>query len=219
MTEPPYCLLDDAGGCIDPRQCEHKPQPVSGEPHQHQWKREYAPGYRQASEANDWREECACGAFRSGTDDPLVSGEPSTEIHNLIPGTAIAECSDCPNWHPLAEARASASGITAPLDVDDLERQIRAWHDSSEPARSFAERISRASASGIAAPLDVGALRRAGWEPDFNVCASCHHHGSQHDLANKCLVCGDRFSGMSEDEKWAWGAAEYARLTTEGEKP
>ena len=40
------------------------------EGHVHEWVREYAPNYRQVSEANDWREECACGAFRSGTDDP-----------------------------------------------------------------------------------------------------------------------------------------------------
>ena len=26
MAEPPYCLLDERGGCIDPRFCEHKPQ-------------------------------------------------------------------------------------------------------------------------------------------------------------------------------------------------
>lgn len=37
--------------------------------HQHEWRREYAPNYRQASEANDWRETCGCGASRSGSDD------------------------------------------------------------------------------------------------------------------------------------------------------
>jgi hypothetical protein len=26
MTEPPYCLIDERGGCIDPKFCEHKPQ-------------------------------------------------------------------------------------------------------------------------------------------------------------------------------------------------
>jgi hypothetical protein len=33
------------------------------------------------------------------------------------------------------------------------------------------------------------ALARAGFTPDSNVCASCGHHGSEHDLANWCLTC------------------------------
>jgi len=72
--------------------------------------------------------------------------------------------------------------------------------------------IEAEAAQQAAAGLDVEALRAAGWEPDFNVCAGCHHHGSRHDLNNSCLDCGDRFSAMSETEKWEWGAAEYARL-------
>lgn len=70
------------------------------------------------------------------------------------------------------------------------------------------------------------ALAKAGFEPDFNVCGSCGHHGSRHDLGNWCLDCPrpdtwDRtaksptrakteagwcyFGSMSEDEKWAHG--------------
>lgn len=73
---------------------------------------------------------------------------------------------------------------------------------------------SRQSAS-----IDVVALKAAGFEPDFNVCAACKHHGSNHDLNNVCLECCcdcDLFSGMGEDEKWAWGVAEYSRLASEG---
>lgn len=42
--------------------------------HQHEWKREYAPNYRQASEADDWRDECACGAFRTSGDAERAAG-------------------------------------------------------------------------------------------------------------------------------------------------
>ena len=53
------------------------------------------------------------------------------------------------------------------------------------------------------------ALARARFEPPFNVCASCHHGGWDHDLNNRCLIpdCGDRFSEMTDDEKWAFGLA------------
>jgi recombinational DNA repair protein (RecF pathway) len=66
-----------------------------------------------------------------------------------------------------------------------------------------------------AAKLDVERLRLAGFEPDFNVCGGCHHHGSRHDLNNRCLDCGDYFASMNEAAKWAWGAAEYERLSDE----
>jgi len=33
------------------------------------------------------------------------------------------------------------------------------------------------------------ALEAAGFKPDDNVCASCGHHGGDHDLGNWCLVC------------------------------
>jgi hypothetical protein len=45
--------------------------------HEHVWTREYAPNYRQASEADDWREECACGETRTGSDAPQ-EGRPTT---------------------------------------------------------------------------------------------------------------------------------------------
>jgi len=51
------------------------------------------------------------------------------------------------------------------------------------------------------------ALREAGFEPPFNICGSCHHKGGDHSLSNVCLLCGDRFSEMTEEEAWAWGIA------------
>lgn len=53
------------------------------------------------------------------------------------------------------------------------------------------------------------ALEAAGFEPDFNVCVGCKHHGSRHDLNNICLDCGDRFGSMSENEKWEHGIDRY----------
>ena len=33
------------------------------------------------------------------------------------------------------------------------------------------------------------ALTAAGFDPDFNWCGACGHHGSDHDLGNWCLLC------------------------------
>lgn len=81
--------------------------------------------------------------------------------------------------------------------------------------------------------LDVERLRDAGFEPPENVCAACMHKGGDHDLGNWCLLCPrpdvaigptdhfvDKrvaagwcfFTSMTETQKWAHGAAEYARL-------
>jgi hypothetical protein len=49
------------------------------------------------------------------------------------------------------------------------------------------------------------ALAAAGFEPDFNVCALCLHHGGRHDLNNKCLDCGDYFGSMTPDQEWEYG--------------
>jgi hypothetical protein len=67
-------------------------------------------------------------------------------------------------------------------------------------------------------------LHSAGFTPDFNVCASCGHHGGQHDLGNWCLLCPRPamdarpidarlaagwcyFGSMTETEKWDHGLA------------
>lgn len=68
------------------------------------------------------------------------------------------------------------------------------------------------------------ALEAAGFEPDFNVCARCKHHGGDHDLGDWCLLCPRPemparpiearlaagwcyFASMTEDEKWDHGVA------------
>lgn len=49
------------------------------------------------------------------------------------------------------------------------------------------------------------ALRAAGFEPDSNVCESCGHHGSDHDLGNWCLTC-PRPDGWDRTAKSPTGA-------------
>ena len=83
-------------------------------------------------------------------------------------------------------------------------------HGSTCPA--FIARKALAALPTSPPALDVERLKAVGFEPDFNVCRTCHHHGGDHDLNNRCLICGDYFTSMSKDEQWAWGAAEYARL-------
>ena len=63
----------------------------------------------------------------------------------------------------------------------------------------------------------AAALKAAGWEPDFNVCASCGHGGGDHDLGNWCLICPRPdvwnregwcyFASMTDSEKWEHGIA------------
>src|SRR5688500_11564480 len=55
----PCAACDEADALV----AQERPQP-----HQHEWTREYAPGYRQASEAGDWRETCSCGVWRTSGD-------------------------------------------------------------------------------------------------------------------------------------------------------
>lgn len=49
------------------------------------------------------------------------------------------------------------------------------------------------------------ALEAAGFEPDGNVCAGCKHGGGDHDLGNHCLICGDYFASMTNDQQWEHG--------------
>ena len=68
------------------------------------------------------------------------------------------------------------------------------------------------------------ALAAAGFEPDFNVCSACGHHGGDHDGGNWCLVCPRPemparpidsrlaagwcyFASMTKDEQWEHGIA------------
>lgn len=53
----------------------------------------------------------------------------------------------------------------------------------------------------------IAALKSAGFEPEYNVCAACLHPGGRHDLNNRCLEpgCGDYFASMSMDERWEYG--------------
>jgi len=54
-------------------------------------------------------------------------------------------------------------------------------------------------------------LAEAGFDPDFNVCVGCKHHGGDHDLNNKCLLCDcDLFGSMTEQQKWDHGLAALA---------
>ena len=107
-----YCLpAAVATQIVDKYLLEARPTP-SPDAHEHVWKREYAPGYRQASEADDWREECECGAFRTGTDaapdghivgDRFVSDEsfdaaiaaPLVGIIEARRAPALPVCSAC----------------------------------------------------------------------------------------------------------------------------
>ena len=87
----------------------------------------------------------------------------------------------------------------------------------------------------------AAALRLAGFEPDFNVCASCGHDGGDHDLGNWCLLCPRPdvparpidgrlaagwcyFASMTASEKWEHGIAAILaaeprlRLDVDGER-
>lgn len=113
-----------------------------------------------------------------------------------------------------------------------LKGEAEAWeaYRKSDTARSvvFSERsafhagfergIAEAAAPSLAPTpdFDVRLLEWAGFQPPDNVCRGCHHDGGDHDLNNRCLICGDCFSSMSAPERWEWGAAEYRRLAAEG---
>jgi hypothetical protein len=49
-------------------------------------------------------------------------------------------------------------------------------------------------------------METAGFEPPYNVCAACRHHGGDHDLNNRCLICNDDyFTSMTDDQRWEYG--------------
>lgn len=77
--------------------------PEQGEPpaHVHEWVREYAPNYRQISEADDWREECACGAWRTSGDVDRASSPAAPDVRSPRFRDAVQLVFDAPGeWGP-----------------------------------------------------------------------------------------------------------------------
>lgn len=97
------------------------------------------------------------------------------------------------------------------LDVDDCAYECPFTREGHESGSVNVDHEFVVADPGrvldLEAPETPERLRLAGWEPDFNVCGGCHHAGGDHDLNNRCLICGDHFASMTEDEKWAWGVA------------
>ena len=56
-------------------------------PHEHQWRKEYAPGYRPASEADDFRWVCNCGethGMQWSPPSPAPAAEPSSKAGMVL---------------------------------------------------------------------------------------------------------------------------------------
>ncbi len=110
----------------------------------------------------------------------------------------------------LFKSRAFAEGAADAI-LADLATRGYVLHPVTCPGPLDAETLARA-------------LRTAGFEPDFNICASCGHSGGDHDLGNWCLLCPRPdvparpidgrlaagwcfYSSMTHSEKWEHGAA------------